>query len=204
MRRLFRDTRGTALIEFGYALPVLLALGMGGLEVAHLALAHLRVNQIAGMVADNSSRVITRIDEDDIEEVFASAEQVGAAIKFKENGSIVLSSLQANNKTGKDAGQYINWQRCWGDLKLKSAYGKEGTGKNNSELASGMGPKGKEIRSLPNTAVMFVEATYTYQPMFNMVLPPITIRREVAMNVRERTEQDISNSKGNNVYRCPV
>ena len=61
MRRLRRDERGVALIEFAISLPVLLILCMFGLEAANLALTHLRISQIAMLVADNASRVRTSI-----------------------------------------------------------------------------------------------------------------------------------------------
>ncbi|MCE3544244.1 pilus assembly protein, partial [Escherichia coli] len=51
------DTRGLALVEFAYALPLLLTLGVGGLETAHFMQASLRLSQIAMTVADNAGRV---------------------------------------------------------------------------------------------------------------------------------------------------
>ena len=128
-RRLRDDQSGLALIEFAYSLPVLMVLSMGGLEIANLATAHMRVSQIAMLVADNASRERTSIDEADINEIFTGAELAGANLKdFKANTRIFLSDLEPNTQTGTKAGQYIRWQRCWGGGTFTSTYGKAGDG----------------------------------------------------------------------------
>lgn len=196
--RLGRDQRGVAMIEFAYALPLILALGFGGLEIANLAAAHLKVSQMGMMVADNAGRVITRIDEADINEVFDGARQIGASIDFAANGRIVLSSLQPNTKATNDPlhGQWVNWQRCTGGLTtVNSKYAAQDKGKADASLKDGMGAIGRRIKSLPGTAVMFVEISYTYQPLLQGIISPRRIRYESAFNVRERTEHNISNTK---------
>jgi hypothetical protein len=201
LRRLARDERAVAFVEFAYSFPVVIALGLAGLECANLALAHLRISQISMMVADNAGRVTTRIDEADIYEVFAGADNIGKSIAFKENGRLILSSLQDNTKTGTAKGQMINWQRCFGNLNVAPAYGAQGKGRTDASL-QGMGETGHVIQSLPNTAVMVVETTYNYQPLIGGFLPAQVIRYESAFNVRERTEQDITNTKSLTVRSC--
>lgn len=118
-RRLRGDESGLALIEFAYSLPVLMILSMGGLEIANLSMAHMRISQIAMLVADNAARERASIDEADINEIFTGAEQAGSNIKnFKANTRIYLSDLEPNGQTGTEAGQYIRWQRCWLYLQL--------------------------------------------------------------------------------------
>ena len=204
-KHMWRDCRGVSIIEFALTLPILLMLILGGLETANYALAHLRVSQIAMTVADNAGRVDTRIDETNIYEVFAGAELVGQAINFEANGLIVLSSLQPNNLSGADEGQMINWQRCFGSLVgVAPAYGVEDDGRTDNALASGLGPAGNQIISAPGTAVMFVEATYDYQPLvagLNMI-GTRQIRYESAFNVRGRTNHALSNTTGLTVHSC--
>lgn len=203
--RLGSDESGVAMIEFAYALPLILALGFGALEIANLAAAHLKVSQMGMMVADNAGRVITRIDEADINEVFDGARQVGESIDFAANGRIVLSSLQPNAVATTDPkhGQWINWQRCTGGLTaVNSRYGAQDKGKSDATLKNGMGPTGKTIKSLPGTAVMFVEISYTYQPLLRGIISGRRIRYESAFNVRERTEHNITNTKSLTVNTC--
>ena len=200
-RSLLRSERGAALIEFAYSLPVVLALGFGGLEAANLALAHVKTNQIAQSVADNAGRVSPTIDESDINEVFAGATQIGQSINFQANGRIVLSSLQDNGLSGAQHGQMINWQRCSGSLtSIAPAYGVQGKGKTDASLPA-MGPTGRQIQSAVGTAVMFVEVTFQYQPLIPG-FPTRQIRYETAFNVRERVNQNITNTNSLAVNSC--
>lgn len=204
-RKLKKDSKGVALIEFAFSLPILLALIFGGLETANFALAHLRVSQIAMTAADNAGRVDTTIDEANIQEVFAGAQLVGESIGFETNGRIVLSSLQPNNLSGGNEGQMINWQRCMGQLtSVVPSYGLEDAGRTNASLATGMGPAGNKITSAEGTAVMFIEVTYDYQPIVANVniLGTRQIRYETAFNVRDRTNQDITNTQSLTVAGC--
>jgi hypothetical protein len=201
VRSILQDSSGVSMIEFGFALPIVVALGLGGLETANLALAHLRVSQIGMTAADNAARVRTTIDETDIEEVFEGARLVGEAIDFEANGRLVLSSLQHNGETGADEGQMINWQRCTGaQTAIDSAYGVQGDGRTDDSLESmGANPS---IAAAPGTAIMFVEVTYNYQPLFPNFMAAPQIRYESAFSVRERVNQDITNTTSIAVNNC--
>jgi len=192
------------MVEMAFAMPVLLLMIFGGLELTQMAMTHMRLNQIAIAVADNAGRVRTGIDESNIYEVFAGADLIGNSISFKENGRVVLSSLVPNGKTGADSGQMINWQRCYGELNVAPRYGVQGDGADDASLADGLGGDGRKIQSAENTAVMFIEVTYNYTPLV-LGIPgwgSQEIRYESAFNVRERTNQDITNVQGLAVNSC--
>ncbi|MEO1969501.1 MAG: TadE/TadG family type IV pilus assembly protein [Sphingomonadaceae bacterium] len=203
-RLLLRDTRGVAFVEFAMIAPVMLFLILGGLELANYAIAQFKVSQIAMTVADNAGRVTTGIDEANIYEVFAGANVIGGSMGFEQHGRVVLSSLQDNDQKGSKHGQMINWQRCWGDLSVAPAYGKQDKGRTDSSLVDGMGPTGDKITSIPGTAVMFVEVSYQYQPLMVGSLFNLNgiIRRETAFNVRGRQNNDISNTESLTQLTC--
>lgn len=164
-RTLLRDTGGLALIELAYGLPILLAMGFSGIEVANLAVARMRISQIALTVADNASRVgesnglTTKVVyESDVYDTFEAARIQGTAYDLQQRGRIILSSLQQN----ASGGQWIAWQRCWGQKAWTSTYGTVGTGRTGTSYA-GMGPTGSKITAPANGAVMFVEVAYEYQ-----------------------------------------
>ena len=202
LRRRWRDLRddhrGVALIEFAISLPVLLILCMAGLETANLALAHMRLSQIAMLVADNAARVRTSIDEADVNEIMVGAELTSDKLALQQNGRIILSSLEPNGLSAPNEGQTIRWQRCWGNGAFPSSYGVAGDGKTNASLKDGMGPgttADKKIKAGTGTAVMFVEVAYRYQPLVTDALfGPKVIRYTSAFNVRERTDQAIKNA----------
>ena len=204
MRALRSDRRGLALTEFAFAAPIFLTLVLTGLELSNLALAHLRVSQMAMTVADNAGRVTAGIDEANIYEVFKGAEYVAGGLDFERNGRVVLSSLQHNQLADGEEGQTIVWQRCWGDAtSVEPAYGDQGDGKTNNSLRQGLGSGSNRITALRDTAVMFVEATYDYQPLISTgFFTPPTIRYESAFNVRGRQNNTISNTQGLDEMTC--
>ena len=195
-RHLARSTRGAVMLEMAFAIPFLVLVGFGGLEIANLTLAHTRVSQLGLNTADNAARIAAgsnltqpQVREVDINEVFAGAERQAAGLDLENNGRIILSSLQRND----DGGQTIKWQRCYGNMEVASAYGVEGTGATGTDF-NGMGPVGREVTAVAGTAIMFVEVTYEYQPLlFGAWLGPRTIRSTAAYNIREA--RDLSGVK---------
>ncbi|MFS0736267.1 TadE/TadG family type IV pilus assembly protein [Sphingomonas sp. 1P06PA] len=194
-RRLRSDERGLAMIEFAVSLPVLLSLGLTGLEVANYGVANLRVSQIAMTAADNAARVRETITEVDVNELMEGAKFVGQDIGFARNGRIILSSVENNAETNPALqGQYIRWQRCAGMRNFVSAYGPEGTGQNNAVLRDGLGPANNAIKASPGTAMMFVEVEYRYQalsPFGRDLLGSKVLKYQSAFNVRQRVNQVI-------------
>lgn len=186
--RLARDSRATVMVEMAFTLPLLVFVGFGGLEIANLTLVNTRISQAALSAADNASRIaygsnlsLPRVREVDINEVFTGIDQQAAGLNFRNNGRIILSSLERN----ADGGQWIHWQRCYGAYPASSSYGLEGTGKTGTGFA-GMGPAGREVTAVAGTAVMFVEVVYKYQPLaFANWLGPRVIRTTAAFNIRE-------------------
>lgn len=203
LKRFAAARDGVVMVEFAFMAPLLLLLILGGLELANFALANLRVNQMAISVADNAGRVRTSVDETDIEEVFSAADLLGTQLDFQNNGRVVLSSLQDNGQTGRDAGQEIAWQRCWGALDVDPAYGVEGDGANDDRFEDGIGEDGNRIRSMRNATMMFVEVTYEYQPLVGPNWFSIDqIRAEAAFNVRTIRSEDITNTQDLEVRDC--
>ena len=188
MARLWRNRRAAVAVEMAFAIPGLVVLGFGGIEIANLTLTHTRISQIGLSAADNASRIAfgsslsqPSIREIDINEVFTGVEAQAEGLDFKPNGRIILSSLERNPEDG----QWIHWQRCYGDMKVNSAYGPEGTGITGTDFP-GMGPEGSEVKAPAGTAVMFVEITYQYKSVvYGKWLKPQTIRSTAAFNIRE-------------------
>jgi Flp pilus assembly protein TadG len=171
--RLRRDTKGLALIEFAFTAPIMLTLGLYGLEAANLALVHMRMSQITSNLADTSSRIglqsslaLKQIRESDIDDSFQAVLLQGGAYNVTTTGRFILSSLERNSS----GGQWVHWQRCIGMGKdstntfFASSYGTQGTGATGTAFA-GMGPTGSEIQAPTGNAVMFVEAYYVYKPL---------------------------------------
>ena len=175
--RLRRDTSGLALLEFAFSLPLVLMVGLFGVETANLALMNLRVSQLASNLADNASRVgvsstlsVQQLREVDINDVLQATRIQGAGLLLTTNGRVTLSSLEE-----KDGKQRIHWQRCIGLKRgsgYDSSYGKTGitsgtdtTAANAGTVVDGMGETGAKVTAPPSSGVMFVEINYDYRPL---------------------------------------
>lgn len=205
-RRLSGDTSGLALIEFAFAAPLVLGMGMLGTDTAYLVITHMQISQIAMQVADNASRVgeqdvltARKVFERDIAETLIGAEKLGQNLDFYDNARVIISSLQRNAQ----GGQWIAWQRCRGAVQHTSSYGVEGNGATGTSFP-GMGVPGRYITASQGTAVMFVEVAFDYEP-----ITPITVfenRRIVytaTFNVRDN--RDLTRLyAGGPVARCNV
>jgi hypothetical protein len=192
MARLHKDQGGVAMIEFALALPVLMGLILVGLELTNYVLANHRVRQIAAMTADNASRLRTQMSEAYINQLFVGVDKAGAGIQFKDRGRVILSSVQNNSAAN---GQWIRWQRCYGQLSHNSKYGPQGKGQTDASLPSING-----LTAQPGSAIMYAEAEYQYKPLIpSSFLKNRTIVSEVAFIVRQRTDFSIS---GSNASTC--
>ena len=212
LRALRTNNRGLAFIEFAYMLPILTVLGLGGIEIANLALINMRVSQIALSTADNVSRVkseiplgLPQLREVDINDVFKGSEIQGGKIKLKEKSRVIISSLQVN----PDGGQWIAWQRCFGDKADASNYGVQGTGATGLSFP-GMGPADNRIQAEPGSAIIFAEIEYDYEPialgLFWQNFGSSTIRKEASFYVRDKRDltQVYNPNPAATVRNCPV
>lgn len=196
---LCRDTSGLAVLEFAIAFPVLLALGMYGIDIANMALTNLRLNQIALNLADNASRVgvnstlsIQQMREVDVNDIFEGAKSQGTGINLTTNGRVILSSLEKDSS----GVQRIHWQRCFGS-KTGSTYeshygralntdGSTSAGANSGPSSAGMGDTGFTVNAPANSSgVMFVEVNYRYTPMFSWLSAPADLRYTASFIVRD-------------------
>lgn len=213
---LLADRSGAALLEFGFSLPLLLGIGLYGVESANLALANLRVSQIALNLADNASRVGAQnsdnrqeLREIDLNDVLTGTKLQGEAWELTKRGRITLTSLEE-----WDGRQWIHWQRCIGlksGTKWDSSYGttdkangrsgkkkKSGKGPDDNdeddfdfdgtEVPGGMGPAGSRVTAPDDSGVMFVEVNYQYKPVVSdKWLPGSTrIHYTASLIVRDR------------------
>lgn len=192
LTRLLADDRsGLALVEFAFAAPLVLGMGMLGTDTALMVITHLQVSQIAMQVADNASRVgeqdvltARKVFERDIAETLIGAEKLGDNINIFSQGRVIISSLQRNAQ----GGQWIAWQRCRGAKRFDSSYGLQGAGATGTSFP-GMGVPGRYITASQGTAVMFVEVAYDYNsPLPFEVFDNQQIVYTAAYNVRDNRD----------------
>lgn len=208
LMRLARARRGVAMIEFAFAAPIVLALGLYGVEMGNQSLAHMRISQIALTLADNASRMgqlgannIEQMRDGDMNDVFQAARLQGAPLKLGTFGRITVSSLENVGQSYDTAAvQRIHWQRCMG-LKRGSGYDSSygvasptaGSTASASDagtaMPNGMGDPGRMVSAPLNTGVIFVEVNYQYQPLVGRWLAkPFRMHYVASMIVRNNRD----------------
>lgn len=205
LRGLWRNKDAVILVEFAYSLPILMALAFGSVELSNLAVANMRVSQIAMTTADNVSRALQSVRlnpivlrEVDINDALLGAKiQGGDRLNILDKGRIILSSLQRDT----NGRQTIFWQRCKGMLNVASAYGNQGATQGVTAGFTGMGTGTAKVQADAGSAIIFAEVTYDYEPLVgNWALGNFRIRREAAYYVRDdRVLDDIDNPNSGSV-----
>ncbi|WEK01083.1 MAG: pilus assembly protein [Candidatus Sphingomonas phytovorans] len=206
--RLRRDRGGLAMLEFGLAMPVVLALGLYGVETANLALINLRVSQIALNLADNAGRVGTtsalntqQLREVDINDILQAVRYQGSGIGLGTKARITLSSLENVQQSYDTAPvQRIHWQRCFGmksGTNYDSSYGTTATAAGTTATstnagttaATGMGDTNAKVNAPAGSGVMFVEINYYYTPLSGTwLMSPARIHYVASFIVRDNRD----------------
>lgn len=194
LRRLKLDQSGLAVTEFAFSLPIFLGIGMFGSESAFLFAANTAVSQAALTLADNASRLgqngtgtgTPTITDADVKQALDGLRLQTNKIGLLENGRVILSSLEVGNNSAGVPRQFIRWRRCLGLRMDVSDYGGPSTPNTAPASFQGLGPSTARVQAVANTAVMFVEIEYRYQPLFGEAFLAETIlRQEAAFNIRD-------------------
>ncbi|HTG39681.1 TadE/TadG family type IV pilus assembly protein [Sphingomonas sp.] len=186
LRALLASCRAVVLIEFAFTLPLLLLLGLTGIELTNYVITRMRISQIALHLADNAARIGTgtqlqqkTINEVDVNDLLTGAGYQAGALDLFERGRVIVSSVEndpANN------GRYrIRWQRCRGAKNYDSPHD------NNKTNLAGVGPAGRQVIAAPDGATMWVEVAYDYRPVLGVdLMPDVEMLESASMMVRDR------------------
>lgn len=204
--RLHRNQSGLALLEFAFSAPIVLSIGLYGIENANLALANMRISQAALNIADNTSRLgvtdssnIQQMREFDISDVVAQIRQQTGAWELTTRGRVTITSLE--EKSGK---QMMHWQRCVGKrsgVDYDSHYGTTSVTAGSdatpatagTEAVGGMGPTGSKVVAPANSGIIFVEVNYEYKPVVSeRWLPAGTTRLHYIASFIVRDRRDFT------------
>jgi hypothetical protein len=207
LSRLRGNQSGTVLIEFAFAVPVFMGLGMYGSETSMVAISNMKVSQAALNLADNASRlgqvdsgVITpTITESDIKTTFMGTKLQTSGLKLLQNGRVILTSLESMPNGTPDGQQFIHWRRCKGMRNVGSAYNDDLDNNGVTDTTfTGMGKGASLVKAPIGSAVMFVEVEFVYQPIFgNLFVKDAILRQDAAFNIRDT--RNLSAGLGNDV-----
>ena len=157
------NTRGGVMVEFAFAMPLLITLLLGGVELGRYVLLHQKLDRTAMTVSDLVARV-TSVTPSDLDTVLNAADLVMSPFDFGDKGVVIISSVKQKTPSGQPK---VIWQR-------KGA----GTLNQSSELGHTDTDAVLPNNALVSTtqAIVVGETYYTYTPWFITMIPSTTIR----------------------------
>lgn len=152
LRRFLAERRGAILVELAVALPVIVAIIIGGFDTGRYVLLHQKMDRAAATIADLVSRPTT-ISSAEIDVMFSAVQELMNPYDMSTRGYVIVSSV--SQPAGNDA--VIDWQYAGGgSLSATSEIGVEG--------GTPTMPAGFEMRDDEN--VIVTEVFYDYEPAF--------------------------------------
>lgn len=167
--RLLRSDRGGVMIEFGFAMPVLVLLMLGGVELGRYVLLHQKLDRTAMTVSDLVARVQS-VTTAEVDTIFTAANLVMEPFTMGTQGTVVISSVKEDSGSPK-----VIWQRSGaGTLSITSTVGTQGGSATitDNDLVD------------PDQAIIIGETYFQYTPWFIDLIPSTTLRHTAVFRPR--------------------
>ncbi len=163
LRRLARDERGVSAVEFAMLLPLMVTLYLGSVEVSQGIAADRKVTMTARAIADLVSQVST-INNSGMTSTLAAASAIFYPYDVtKGTVTVSLVTIDANSKA----------TITWSDSLNGTARAKGSTVTLPSALL------------IPNTSLVWGEATYNYKPVIGYVVTgTLNLKDQIYMRPR--------------------
>jgi Flp pilus assembly protein TadG len=162
--RFVRERRGLAAVEFALLLPVLLTLYLGSYEVTTGLSIQRKVSLTAHALADLSSQ-FTSISDSDMSNILNAASDIIAPYASA-SLQVVVSELSVNAQGQASV--------VWSDTL------------NGTALTPGQSVTIPSSLAVPNTYLMFGQASYNYNPTYGYVVTgPLTLSDQIYMAPRQ-------------------
>jgi Flp pilus assembly protein TadG len=143
-RRFATDRSGSSVVEFALLLPLMMTMYFGSIQVTDAISADRQVTLVASTAAEITSQY-SQVATSDVTNILTAAASVMAPFSVTSaNATVTLSSVTIDN----NGTATIAWSQ--------SLYGTPRTGSVTNLIPAGL--------LVPNTSVIWGEATYTYRP----------------------------------------
>lgn len=147
---ILKNTKGVAAIEFALALPLLVLLVFGSVEVTRYVLIAQKLDRISGTLSDVVSQSET-ITTAQLNQIIAATGQLMLPYNFSADGYAIISSV---TKTGTNA-PVVNWQ-----------YKSTGTAQaSHVGISGGTATMPSNFTMVDKDTVIITEIFYNYTPL---------------------------------------
>ncbi|MGJ3648771.1 TadE/TadG family type IV pilus assembly protein [Sphingomonas sp. GlSt437] len=142
-RRLFRDERGIALVEFALSVPLLLLMFIGSYQLTDAISAYRKVTTATRAIADLSSQYTT-VSNSDLDNILAASQQIMAPYKYA-NANLVIVQVTIDGSGNSTV--------CWS------------RGLNATPPTKGTAFTIPSAMKVNGTYLLVAQTTYTYTPV---------------------------------------
>lgn len=172
-----RNDRGGVMIEFAFAMPLLILLLLGGVELGRFVLLHQKLDRTAMTVSDLVARV-QAVTVAEVNTVFTAADLVMAPFDLADRGRVFISAVRRDSGSPK-----VIWQRSGGgSLAVTSTVGTQGGNATISDAALVDDVQG----------VVIGETFFDYSPWFITLIPSTTLHHIAIFRPRLSNEVSCS------------
>lgn len=162
-RALATETRGVALLEFAFSVPILILLFVGGFQLSDALFAYRKVTMATRTISDLASQY-TVVRDADLDTILNASAQVLAPYKASAATMTVMQLKIDAAGTAK-----VDWSR----------------GKNMTPVAKGTTFVLPAGIAQPNTSLIVAQMTYSYTPvMASAMLGTIPLKEQMIMSPR--------------------
>lgn len=145
------NERGSVLLELAFALPIMMLIIFGGVEMTRFLLNAQKINRVAMSTADLVSQS-REVSEADISNMFVASQAVMGNSSITDRGVVIITSI---SRTGEQT-PFVSWQRASGG-------GHVGQSKVGAEGSTATLPADVVLQA--GDSVIVVEVYYTHKPM---------------------------------------
>lgn len=158
-RGLIQDRRGTVMVEFAIALPILMFVMLAGVDLVRFAMLQQKLNRAATTMGDLIAQY-EDITETQISQIFLAMEHIVKPFPMGASGRVIVSSI---SRVDDGSPVTVSWQRFGGGTATAtSSFGAEGS---NATLPAG-------FTVLAGENVIAAEVFYDFEPLlFEVALP---------------------------------
>ena len=158
-----KKEEGVAVLEFAMAVPVIVTLLMGTIDLVTYVIAHQRISRAAYTMSNLLTQMDKGLKEAQVSDMMLALNRVSDPYDIALNGKATMTAIIGIGTDGAAPDSYkVAWKRCYGAGSGSSSYGAE-----NTTVAQSAFPVNTIVTS--SQILIVTEITYDFEPMLGFL-----------------------------------
>jgi len=182
-----KQEEGIAVLEFAIAVPVIVTLLMGTIDLVTYVIAHQRISRAAYTMSNLLTQMDKGLKEAQVSDMMLALNRVSDPYDIATNGKATMTAIIGKGPDGVEPDYFkVAWQRCYGAGTGSSSYGAE-----NTTVAQSSFPVNTIVTS--SQILIVTEITYNFEPMLGFLPLAGDIEYKSYFRPRRGTIESIQN-----------